>query len=97
MSDSGLVYLDRSLRRLTPAEWRRLSRDPHYVLVRRTEGIAWVVETTWLGVAASWENPARVFVTVRKLRHGGGKESWHWNATAADAVCCHETLEKEVA
>ena len=67
-------YYCRSGMKISKERWEALARDPHYcVLLEHRSGRVWV-QTSWLGVAAEFEDVPGIYVTT--ARREGKDEKW---------------------
>lgn len=81
-------YLNKDGDRISRETWDKLYRDPGYADLHRTrvtENL--LIETSWVGVAAEWESPAKIFVTI--VRQKNVADLCYWTPTRRAAAEAH--------
>lgn len=97
-----MLYLNRQLESLSPLEWKKLFLNANYTLIQRTHVRHWAVETSWVGVAMSWEEPAKVFLTAICGRHDPlavekeKADEYLWAETELKALKNHRQLTERL-
>lgn len=97
-------YYNRQRELISRAEWRELTRNRDYCLVKQSRSGARVIITSWIGVAVDFEDRARPFLLqlFDALSDLPGEEllcgqevTRAWFATEDDALATHTLTEEE--
>ena len=95
-------YLNKDLKEITLTVWRKLYDSARYTIIERHQDKKLLLETSWVGVAANYESPPRIFLT-RAINIGSSNKSEFrtvlsdiWSPTIDEARSQHAQRRQEL-
>jgi hypothetical protein len=88
-----LFCADKGGRKISVRDWEKLYRQREYVVAQFTSIGNVVIETSWMGIAHSSEDPAMMWLVTVNDPSG---RTWHWAKTKREAYDKHAELAEKV-